>query len=85
MDIQPLGQAAITIPGSTNNFSTIVATQGQRLLVLTQTQCPGTSSLLWLNPSTGHSQIAIEAPGTEVGVIAAVPFGNGPTAVTSGD
>jgi hypothetical protein len=85
MDIQPLSQAAITIPGSTQNFSTIVATQGQRLLVLTQTQCPGTSSLVWLNPSTGHSQMAIEGADNEVGVIAAVPFGNGPTAVTNGD
>jgi len=85
MEIQPLGQAAIAIPGSTQNFSTIVATQGQRLLVLAQTQCPGTSSLVWLNPSTGHSQTAIEAPGNEVGVIAAVPFGNGPTAVSNGD
>jgi hypothetical protein len=88
LDILPLGQgtsAAIMIPGSTHNISTIVATEGKRLLVLTQTQCPGTSSLLWFNPSTGHSQMAIRAPGGEVGVIAAVPFGNGPTAVTDGD
>jgi len=84
MDIRPLGQGPITIPGSTQNFSTIVAAQGQRLLVLTQTSCPGTSSLLWLNPSTGSSQVALNGPSTEVGVIAAVPFGNGPTAVTNG-
>ena len=87
-DILPLNQgtsAAITVPGSTQNFSTIVATQGKRLLVLTQTECPGTSSLLWFNPSTGQSQTVISAPGNEVGVIAAVPFGNGPTAVSSGD
>ena len=76
--------AAITIPGSTKNVSTIVATDGQRLLVLSQTQCPGTSSLLWLNPSKGSSQIAVTAPSNKVGVIAAVPFGNGPTAVSSG-
>ena len=76
--------AAITIPGSTKNVSTIVATDGQRLLVLSQTQCPGTSSLLWLNPSKGSSQIAVTAPSNEVGVIAAVPFGNGPTAVSNG-
>jgi TolB protein len=87
LDILPLGQgtnAAIMIPGTTHNFSTIVATQGKRLLVLTQTQCPGTSSLVWFDPSTGHSQTVISAPANEVGVIAAVPFGNGPTAVTSG-
>jgi hypothetical protein len=87
MDIVPLGQgasAAVTIAGSTQNFSTIVAAQGKRLLVLAQTDCPGTSSLLWLNPSTGTKQIAVTAPSTEVGVIAAVPFGNGPTAVAGG-
>ncbi len=88
MDILPLGQgtsAAIRIPGSTHNVSTIVATQGKLLLVLAQTHCPGTSSLLWFNPTTGHSQIVIGAPGNPVGVIAAVPYGNGPTAVTDGD
>jgi hypothetical protein len=87
LEIAPLSQgtnAAITIPHSTGNFSTIVGTQGKRLLVLAQTHCPGTSSLLWFNPSTGHSEMAISAPSSEVGVIAAVPFGNGPTANTAG-
>ena len=88
LNIVRLGQggstAAITIRGSTHNVSTVVATDGSRLLVLTQTQCPGTSSLLWINPSTGATQVAVNAPGNEVGVIAAVPFGNGPTAITSG-
>jgi hypothetical protein len=88
LDILPLGQgtsAAITIPGGTTNVSTIVTTDGDRLLVLAQTSCPGTSSLLWFNPSSHLSQPVISAHGNEVGVIAAVPFGNGPTAVTSGD
>lgn len=87
LDILPLGQAqttALTIHGSTGNFSMIVTTQGERLLVLTQTSCPGTFSLVWLNPSNGFSQPAVTAPSNEVGVIAAVPFGNGPTAVTTG-
>ena len=87
MDIVPLGQtlaAAIDVPGTTSNFSSIVATKGRRLLVLTQTQCPGTSSLLWLNPATHTAQTVLTAPASEVGVIAAVPFGNGPTAVTNG-
>ena len=85
MNILPLGQGAITVPGSTGNYSTIVAIHGKRLLVLTQTSCPGTSSLLWLNPSTGRSQMVLTPPASEVGVIAAVPYGNGPTAVTSGN
>jgi hypothetical protein len=87
LDIVPLGQgssAAIKIPGSTGNVSTIVTTQGERLLVLTQTSCPGTSSLLWFNPSTGTEQPAVTATSNEAGVIAAVPFGNGPTAVLNG-
>ncbi|HTZ93390.1 MAG TPA: hypothetical protein VMB74_13410 [Streptosporangiaceae bacterium] len=87
MDIGPLSQApdaGITVPGATSNFSTIVGSQGKRLLVLTQTQCPGTSSLLWFNPSTGATQTVLTAPASEVGVTAAVPFGNGPTAVTNG-
>jgi hypothetical protein len=83
MNILPLGQGAITVPGSTGNYSTIVAIQGKRLLVLTQTRCPGTSSLLWFNPSTRTSQPVIPAPAGQVGVIAAVPFGNGPTALTN--
>jgi hypothetical protein len=88
LDILPLGQgpsAAISIPRSTHNVSTIVATEGKRLLVLAQTSCPGTSSLLWFNPSTHRSLPVILAPAGQVGVIAAVPFGNGPTAVTDGD
>jgi hypothetical protein len=88
MDILALSQgtnAPMTIPGSTSNFSTIVATQGNQLLVLTQTACPGTSSLLWFNPSTQQSQPVISAPASQVGVIAAVPYGNGPTAATNGD
>jgi hypothetical protein len=87
-DVLPLGQgasAAVTIPGSTHNVSTIVATAGKRLLMLTQTECPGTSSLVWLDPSTGHIQTVITAPASQVGVIAAVPYDNGPTAVTNGD
>lgn len=88
LNILPLdqgGSAAIVIPGSTDNFSTVVATSGTRLLVLTQASCPGSSSLLWLNPSTHLSQPVLTAPASEVGVIAAVPFGDGPTAVTNGD
>lgn len=88
VDIEQLGQAGpgstVTIPGGTGYVNMVVGSSGKRLLVLAQTHCPGTSSLLWFNPTTGRSQIVIGAPGNEVGVIAAVPFGNGPTAVASG-
>jgi TolB protein len=85
--IERLGQGSsgtVTIPGSTGNVSTVVASLGERLLVLAQTSCPGTSSLLWFNPSAGTAQLAWTVPANEVGVTAAVPFGNGPTAVASG-
>jgi hypothetical protein len=87
VDILRLGQGSnttVTIPGSTNNVNRIVGSSGNRLLVLAQTSCPGTSSLLWFDPSTSARQTVLTAPETEVGVIAAVPFGNGPTAVTNG-
>jgi hypothetical protein len=88
VDILRLGQGSnttVTIPGSTNNANRIVGSYGNRLLVLAQTTCPGTSSLLWFSPSTGTGQIVLTAPGTEVGVVAAVPFGNGPTVTSSQD
>jgi hypothetical protein len=87
MNILPLGQGAdgaITVPGSTGNYSTLVGTYSTRLLVLTQTSCPGTSSLLWFNPSSHRSELVIQAPANQAGVVAAVPFGNGPTAVANG-
>ncbi len=88
LGIQAASQAGssswISIPGSTGNVSTVVAASGRRLLVLTQTGCPGTSALVWLNPRTGAETTVLGAPSSQVGVIAAVPYGNGPAAVTSG-
>ena len=77
-------QAAVSVPDTTNHHAAIVAGVGGRLLVLAQTSCPGTSSLLWFNPSTHATQTVLTAPSTEVGVVAAVPFGSGPTATTNG-
>ena len=87
LDIRPATAAAIgasvRIPGSQGNLGTVVATSGRRLLVLAQTRCPGPASLIWLNPATGASQPVLRA-GSQAGVIAAVPFGNGPSAVSAG-
>ena len=88
LGIQPASEAGssswISVPGSTGNFSTVVAASGRRLLVLTQTACPGTSALKWLNPRTGAETTVLGPPANQVGVIAAVPYGNGPAAVTNG-
>jgi hypothetical protein len=74
----------MAISGTTNNRNTIVAGVGDRLLVLAQTSCPGTSSLLWYRPATGTTQQLLTEPSGQVGVLAAVPFGNGPEAVAAG-
>jgi hypothetical protein len=74
----------LSVANSTNHYSSVVAGVGGRLLVVAQTSCPGTSSLMLLDPSTGTTQTLLAAPSTEVGVIAAVPFGWGPAAVTDG-
>ena len=78
------GEAPVSVPHSTNHHAAVVASVGGRLLVLAQTSCPGTSSLLWFNPSTRAAQTVLTAPPTEVGVVAAVSFGSGPTATTDG-
>jgi TolB protein len=76
---QPVG-----IPGSTRDHDGIVAAVGSRLLVLTQTSCPGTSSLVWYDPASRTATPVLAAPAGQVGVVDAVPFGGGPAAVTNG-
>jgi len=68
--------AAVTLTGTTGNYSTIVGAAGDRLLVLAQTSCPGTSELLWLNPSTGAEQMLLSAQSSEAGVTSAAAFGS---------
>jgi hypothetical protein len=74
----------ITVSGTTNNHNSVVSAFHGQLLLLAQTGCPGTYSLLWLNPSTGATQTVLSGPTGQVGVVAAVPYGNGPTAIRGG-
>jgi hypothetical protein len=74
----------ISVSGTTNNHTSVVSAVDGRLLLLAETSCPGSSVLLWLNPSTGATQTVLSAPASQVGVIAAVPYGNGPTATGVG-
>jgi hypothetical protein len=74
----------VSISGSTGNHNGIVAAVGDRLLVLAQTSCPGTSSLLWYRPADGSTEPLLTEPSGQVGVIAAVAFGFSPEAVTNG-
>ncbi|HKD89763.1 MAG TPA: hypothetical protein VKB62_14635 [Streptosporangiaceae bacterium] len=85
LHIMRLGQGtgtALNIPGSTS--STLVGSAAGRLLVLAQTSCQGGSSLLWFDPSAGTSRSVLAAQPSQAGVIAAVPYGNGPTALSTG-
>jgi TolB protein len=74
----------ITVGGTTNNHTSVVSAFHGQLLLLAQTGCPGTYSLLWLNPSTGATQTVLPEPTSQAGVVAAVPYGNGPTAIRGG-
>jgi hypothetical protein len=74
-------ETAVTIPKTTNNHADIVSGLGGRLLVLAQTSCPGTSSLIWFNPATHTADPVLPAPPTEAGVVSAVPYSSGPVAV----
>jgi hypothetical protein len=74
--VRPGGSlAGVDVPGSHGTFDTALTAAGSRLLVLSSTRCPGTNSLLWLNPVTGAAQPLLTSPAGEIGVVAAVPFG----------
>ena len=72
----------ISVAGTTNNHTSVVMALDGRLMVLAQTSCPGSSALIWLNPSTGATQTLLPAAASQVGVVSAVPYGNGPTAIS---
>jgi hypothetical protein len=66
------------IPESTGDHNTIIGSMGGRLLILAQTSCPGTSSLLLFDPAKGSAQPLLTAPASEQGVIAAAAYGEHP-------
>jgi hypothetical protein len=67
----------VTVTSSTNNHNAVVGADGDKLLVVAQMSCPGSNALLWLNPSTGATQVLIPASATQTGVVAAIPWGSG--------
>ncbi len=76
LQVQPGGGlSTVGVPGSTNTRNTVLDGVGSRLLVLAQTQCPGSYSLLWLDPGSSTGQTLLSAPSGELGVTAAVPYG----------
>ena len=77
-------QVPLTIAGTTNNHNSIVAAVGSKLLVLAQVSCPGSSTLLWYEPSSGATTMLLKSRSDQAGVIVAVPYGAGPTAMSVG-
>lgn len=77
MDVSQGTPAQLTVTGSTGNYSDVVGSSDGRLLVLAQTSCPVSSSLLWLDPLTGATQSLLQAPADQAGVTAAVTWGLG--------
>lgn len=70
----PTGQVkAVNISGTTGNNNRIIGSLGTRLLVRAQTGCPGSDSLLWLDPATRAVQMLLPAPRDVIGVLAAIP------------
>lgn len=84
LSIEGVSGSPVSVSHSTGNYNAVVGGAGDDLVVLAQTGCPGTSSLMTLNPSNGATQTLFAAPAGQVGVIAAVPFGSGPTATSAG-
>jgi hypothetical protein len=76
--------ASVTIPGSKHNHDNVVAAAGDRLLVLAQTSCPGTSSLLSVSPSPLAAKTLLPGTAGELGVVAAAPYGGWSTAYSLG-
>lgn len=77
-------QQPINLQGATNNHTSVVSAAGGKLLVLAQTSCPGTSSLLRFDPSTGATTTVLAGQAGQVGVLAAVPFGGLAPTATNG-
>jgi TolB protein len=67
--------AAVHVPQTKGNNNRLLAARGKQLLIQAQTECPGSESLLWFNPSTHRDKFLIRTPGSLAGVLAAVPFG----------
>lgn len=74
----------VTVNGTTHHYTSVVSVYSGRLLLLAQTSCPGTASLLWFSPSTGATTTLLAGQPGQAGVLAAAPYGLGPTATYAG-
>ena len=67
----------VSVPGGNGNRNAIVGSAAGQLLVLTQTSCPGTSTLDRFDPSSGTAQLLLPAASGQAGVVAAVAYDGG--------
>jgi hypothetical protein len=70
----PDGSISLITPAGTTGNDVIGTVYGPRMLLNAQTGCPGSRSLLWYDPRTKAEQWLLRTPGTEIGVISAVPY-----------
>ncbi|HEY6275711.1 MAG TPA: hypothetical protein VIX86_05220 [Streptosporangiaceae bacterium] len=64
----------VSIAGTSGN-NRVLGVTGGRMLVQAQVGCPGSSSLLWLDPATGAAQTLLAPARGQRGVLGAVPYG----------
>ena len=67
----------VAVPGSEGGNAAALGVLDEQLLVLARTGCPGSGSLLWLNPATGTATPLQTARPGQAGVVEAEPFGEG--------
>jgi hypothetical protein len=68
------GPTPISVPATTSNRNAVIGAAAGDLIVVAQTACPGSSSLLSFNPATGSARTLLAAQPGEAGVISAVAY-----------
>ncbi len=68
------GSITLISPAGTTGNDRIRTVYGSRMLLDAQTGCPGSTSLLWYDPRTKAEQWLLRTPGTQIGVISAIPY-----------
>jgi hypothetical protein len=66
--------SVISVPGARANDNHIFTAHGGRFLVLAQTGCIGSNSLLWFNPRTRAEQWLFRTPKQAEGVVGVMPY-----------
>jgi hypothetical protein len=68
------GPTPVSVSGTTSNRNAVIGSADGNLIVVAQTSCPGSSSLLSFNPATGSARTLLAAQSGQTGVISAVAY-----------